>query len=40
MRTRLRLFKSYLMLGYSYAAAWAEADRQLAFRRRHRRANG
>lgn len=37
MKTRLRLFKYFLGMGYCYVAAWQRADRELAFQRRSRR---
>ena len=37
MKARLRLFKYFLFMGYSFAAAWNEADRQSKFGRRMRR---
>lgn len=37
MKARVRLFLHYLESGYCYSAAWREADRQRAFRRRWRK---
>lgn len=37
MKARIRLFQYFLGIGYSFAAAWNEADRQRAFRRRWRK---
>jgi hypothetical protein len=35
MKARIKLFLHYMGNGYCYSAAWREADRQRAFRRRH-----
>jgi len=37
MRGRVKLFLRYMKNGYCYSAAWREADRERAFRRRMRR---
>jgi hypothetical protein len=37
MKARIRLFKYFLLIGYSFPAAWDEADRQAHFSRRMRR---
>jgi hypothetical protein len=40
MKARVRLFWYFTRLGYSVGAAWEEANRQQAFSRRRRYANG
>lgn len=40
MKARLTLFHYFISLGYCYAAAWEAANRQLAFTRRNKHANG
>lgn len=40
MKARIRMFKYFLGIGYSFAAAWHEANRQKAFQRRRRHAHG